>query len=87
MTVRYAEFSSSQDANRYFNWNMSKALKVFTQSSKADSDGKQIGYRAEVLVGPKPDAFAVMWTNGAMFRAIYSRSLPGARAFEKQYGN
>lgn len=59
MTVTYAEFSSSQDANRYLNWNMSKALKVFTQSSKADSDGKQIGYRAEVLAGPKPDTFAV----------------------------
>ena len=87
MTVKYAEFSSSQDANRYFNWNMSKTLKVFTQGSKAGSDGKQIGYRAEALVGPKADTFAVMWTNGAMFRAVYGRSLPSVRALEKQYSN
>jgi len=87
MTVRYGEFSSSQDAKRFFDWKVSKAARVFTEEPKPDSKGKQGGYRAAVFVGPKPDTFAVMWTNGAMFRAIYSRSLAGARAFEKQYGN
>jgi hypothetical protein len=87
MTVQYGEFSSSQEAKRFFDWKVSKALKVFTQGTKADSDGKQIGYRAEVMVGPKQDALALMWTHGAMFRVIYSRSLTSARTLERQYGN
>jgi len=43
MTVQYRKFSSSREAKRFFDRNVGKALKVFAQGSKSDSDGKQIG--------------------------------------------
>jgi hypothetical protein len=86
LTVQYAEFSSPEDAKRYFDWNVSRASKVLVQGDKTDSKGKKVGYRAETALQDHTGS-AVMWTSGPMFRMILGRSLKDALELEKQYGD
>jgi hypothetical protein len=80
------EFRSPEEAKRYFDWRVSRSSKVLTQSIKADSKGKSVGFRAEVLLAPDQKQSAVMWTNGATFRQILSKSLADAMELAKRYG-
>lgn len=86
MTMQYGEFSSPQDAEQYFDWNVNKASKILSQGPKVGSNGEQVGYRAEVILQSENQQ-AVIWTNVAMFRIIFSRSLINALELERRYAN
>jgi hypothetical protein len=86
LTVRYGEFRSAEEANRYFEWNAAKSFKILTRGTKYGSKGKSVGLRAEVLLEQGKAQSAVMWTNGTMFRVIIAKSLASAVELEKKYG-
>lgn len=86
LTVQYAEFSSPEDAKRYFDWNVSRASKVLVQGDKTDSKGKKVGYRAEIVLQDQKGS-DVMWTSGPTFRMIFGRSLKDELELEKRYGD
>jgi hypothetical protein len=80
------EFRTREEAKRYFDWKVARSAKILAQGIKTDSKGKSVGYRAEVLLAPDQKESAVMWTNGAMFRQIISKSLADAMELAKRYG-
>ena len=48
--------------------------KILTQGIKINFKGKPVEYRAEVVLEPDQKQSAVMWTDGATFRQIISKS-------------
>jgi hypothetical protein len=76
------EFRSSDEAKRYLDWTLARYSKTLTRAIKTDSQGKSVGYRAEVLLPPDRKESAVVWTNGVMFFEIIARSLADARELE-----
>lgn len=88
LAVRYAQFESRAEAQRYFRYRLSEEAKtILEQGDKKDENGSAVGSRAEAVttVATQKAAFAIMWTAGNQFRAIYSRSLPDAVDLEKRY--
>jgi hypothetical protein len=86
LTVQFGEFSSPEDAKRYFDWNVSRASKILVQGDKTDSKGKKVGYRAEIVPQDQKGS-AVVWTSGPVFRIIFGTSLKDALELEKRYSD
>jgi hypothetical protein len=86
MHAENGEFRTREEAKRYFDWKVARSARILVQGIKTDSKGKSVGYRAEVLLAPDQKESAVMWTNGAIFRQIISRSLADAMELAKRYG-
>ncbi|MGO8816485.1 MAG: hypothetical protein ACLQVG_17755 [Terriglobia bacterium] len=80
------EFRSPEEAKRYLDWTVARSSKILKQGIEADSKGKSVGYRAEVLREPDQKDSAVMWTKGATFRQIIGRSFADALELAKRYG-
>jgi len=76
----------AEEAKRYFDREVAGSSRILAQGKRTDPKGKSVGYRAEVLLAPDQKESAVMWTNGAMFRRIISKSLPDAMELAKRYG-
>lgn len=76
------------DAQQAFDREIAQATKVVKRGSKLDSNGRIVGERAQVLLSPLQDGhsfFAVIWTDGAKFHEIRSRSLRHILELEKVY--
>ena len=80
------EFRTPEEAKRYLDWNVARSSKILAQGIKTDSKRKPVGYRAEVLLAPDQKQSAVMWTSGATFRQMISKSLADAEELAKRYG-
>jgi hypothetical protein len=80
------EFRSPEEAKRYLEWKVARSSKILAHGIKKDSKGKSVGERAEVLLSPDQEDSAVMWTDGAKFREIISKSLADAVELEKRHG-
>lgn len=86
LTVQGGEFSSAQEAKRFFEWNMQRASRTVAQSTLMDSNGKLLGYRAELILNMDGrSCVAIMWTSGARFKVILAPSFTNATELEKRY--
>jgi hypothetical protein len=87
LSVDYAEFSSPQEASRYFDWKVGKCSNILKQGAYTDPRTKSSGQRAEVVPPRGKKTITVMWTAGTRFREINAKSLPDALELEKRYGH
>lgn len=85
LSLKYGEFRTEDEARRYFEWSLEKAAQVIKKGDRRDAKGKVVGLRAEVSLKSGQAAYAVMWTEGAIFREVSADDLAHAVALEKQY--
>jgi hypothetical protein len=88
LAMRYGRFASASEAKRYFDYKLSEVAQiVLVEEEIKNQHGDVIGCRAEAVTKspPEGEAFAVIWTNGPVFRAVYSHSLADAVELAKQY--
>ncbi|HET9697466.1 MAG TPA: hypothetical protein VFP40_11410 [Terriglobales bacterium] len=89
VTVYNAQFSTADEAERYFDWTLKKkAARIFKQENRNDRDGKSVGRRAEFLLksDPKTKEWEVIWTDQFHFVLVSAPSLECAEEIYRQSG-
>jgi hypothetical protein len=81
------EFESSGKAHDYFEKKLSKAANVVDRKDNLNRAGKVVGERAQIQLLPenKETESAVLWTDGKMFREIFSSTPKNISELEKLY--
>jgi hypothetical protein len=87
LAVYYDDFDRPEDGKRFLDWKAANAFKVLSQSTKRNARGKPVKYRVELIPESDRSNVEVMWVVGAAVHWISARTLDGALAFEKLYGN
>ncbi len=85
-TRKNSEFSSPEQAKRYFDLEIGRLSKIRSLSTKRNAKGNIIGYRAEGAResgGNASSEFVVLWTLGSDFFEVTSASLPVCRRVEQ----
>ncbi|MFZ0885922.1 MAG: hypothetical protein WAN14_21145 [Candidatus Acidiferrales bacterium] len=88
LRVLYWDFDDDSGAKDAFEKEVNRAGKVLERGAKLDDAGKAIGTRARVLLTagkPEQVLFGIIWTDGAKFHEIRSRSLRDALELEMVY--
>ena len=79
--VLYDDFTTAEEAKRFFEWKSGRAFKVLKKTTKTDAKGKTIEYHAELVPEDDHSEVEVMWVVGVSVHMVRARSLEDARAF------
>ena len=79
------DFSTAEEATRFFEWKSGRAFKILEKTSKKDATGKASGYHAELVPEFDHSDFEVIWVVGVSIHIVRDRNLADARIFEKRY--
>jgi hypothetical protein len=85
LTMQYGDFGTAEEATRYFDWYVAKSERVLAQGPKTDSQGSQVGYRAELVPKATEPMSLLIWTDGANVIIIQCGRIADAVELEKQY--
>jgi len=85
LIIFYDDFTTAEEAKRFFEWKSGRAFKVLTKTSKRDAKGKTTEYHAELVPEDDHSDVEVIWVVGVSVHIVRDRNLADARIFEKQY--
>jgi len=80
ITSEFAEFRSTEEAERYLDWELKKVKKVISLKTTVESHRWKTGRRAEALMDGR--WVEIMWTDGPNFRVIIAPNFDDALQLE-----
>jgi hypothetical protein len=85
LRIFYDDFTSAEEADRFFEWKSAQAFKVLAKNSKRDARAKTTEYHAELVPADNHSVVEVIWVVGVSVHIVRARNLADAQIFEKQY--